>query len=172
MDNKKFLINGIYVGKPSMYPKRSIKVLTSSLMENEQIMIIIAGNTKLGPGAIALTSRRIIFASKLFFSSRVTLRDYAIKDVSSVQYDTGGRIGASRKLLIMLSKESLEVTAITPDAGQAFANKLREVQYSLKEPSAQQPSGLQDLKILAELKEQGVISEEEFLAKKKSILAI
>jgi hypothetical protein len=55
-------------------------------------------------------------------------------------------------------------------AQQAAAQQAPEVQYVEAEPAGITPDAVEQLKQLASLKEQGILSEEEFAAEKAKIL--
>ena len=167
MEPKDFLKNGIYTGNTLLFPKRSIKVIIDNLMPNEQILAVTSCNGESSPGALAVTNKRVIFGAKFLFSSEV--KDFDIQKITSINYKSD----ITNKLIIKGSSDEIQVSAIEKKAGQFVVNKIKEIQDSDKSTKIQTTSnGFSDLEKLAELKEKGVLTEEEFTAKKKIILGI
>lgn len=161
------LENGAYLGKSILFPKRSIQVILDNLMTKEDILIVTSCNRGSNPGAIAVTNKRVIFGTKVLFKSEI--KDFDIKKITSVNYMSN----LTNKLIIRGSFDGIEITSIEKNAGQQIVNKIKEIQDS-EDPSNNQATsgGLGDLEKLAELKDKGIITEEEFNAKKKSILGL
>jgi len=167
MEANDILKNGTYVGKSLLFPKKSIKVIIDNLMLNEQILIVTSCNRGSKPGALAVTNRRVIFGTKVLFTSEI--KDFDIKKITSINYKSD----LTNKLIIRGSFDGIEISSIEKNAGQQIVNKIKEIQDS-EDPTNNQvtTNGLGDLEKLAELKDKGILTEEEFNAKKKSILGI
>tara|TARA_R110002050_G_scaffold286541_4_gene437158 strand:- start:16216 stop:16710 length:495 start_codon:yes stop_codon:yes gene_type:complete len=164
MDPKQILESGIYVGKKILFPKKSVKYILQNLSSVEEILLLTSCNAKSLPGAIALTNKRILFGGKNFFSSE--LFDIALDKITSVNLSSG----MTNKLEILGSSSKLECGAIDKEAGKQIVKKIKELQSGPKETASSMD--LSQLEKLADLKDKGIITEEEFQTKKKEILGL
>lgn len=159
---------GIFLGT-SIFTEKSVKVIIKNLMNNEQILLMTRCNSGSAAGVLAVTNRRIIFGSVILWKS--TIKDFDIKKITSVTYSSE----LANKIKIQSSADVLMITAIEKNAGQLIVNKIKELQMQGDSGSEQVSSGqndLNDLEKLADLKEKGIITEEEFSLKKKQILGL
>lgn len=94
---------------------------------------------------------------------------WPIKDITSITYETSG---LSAKFSVYLGG-TLAKTINIPRGSKSETN-VKEIDSFLKEnrPKEGTSSNLDDLKKLSELKDSGIITEEEFQAKKKQILGL
>ena len=166
MDAKELLKNGIFIGRTLLFPKKSLKVIIDNLMPNEKILIATSCNGESKAGALAVTDKRVIFGTKILFSSQV--KDFEINKITSLNYKSD----FMNKLIIQGSSDKIVISAIEKKAGQKIVNKIKEIQNKDSSSNQTPENGFADLEKLADLKEKGIITEDEFNAKKKSILGL
>lgn len=165
MEFEDLIQKGIYKGNTFMLPKKSIQQIIDNLIPKEEIIILTNCNAESHPGAIAVTNKRVIFCSKVFFST--FMKDFDLKKITSTNFESH----MTNKMTIQGSSDKITITAIDKKVGQEIVNKIKELQLST-EPSNTSSGTIADLEKLAELKEKGIITEEEFNAKKKQILGL
>jgi len=167
MNAKDLKKEGIYVGPSIFYPQKSLKIILENLTEDENILVATSCNSDSKAGAVAVTNKRVVFASKVLFTSE--FKDFDIKKITSVNYKSS----FGNKLSIQGSSDSLEISAVAKDPGQKIVNIIKKSQNdSMSEKTSNNSIGLKDLEKLAELKDMGIITEDEFNSKKKAILGI
>lgn len=165
MNVKELINNGTYIGGSFFPPKKSLQVILDNLGENEGIIIVTSCIAEGRAGAVALTNRRLIFGSKVMMSSAI--KDFYLSKLTSVTYKSE----LTDKLEVKGSSDELTMKSINKGLGQKFVNKIKELQTDDTKNEGLS-SGLDDLEKLASLKDKGIITEEEFAAKKKQLLGI
>jgi hypothetical protein len=126
-------------------------------------------------GVLVCTNQRVVFYSKGFFSE--VNRSIPINKISSIDLDKGLMF---RAITIHTSNDEIHVrSTFKIEDLQKFQSTIEEVRDSKQ---LNQPSDLQNLSLdkeddpiskikkLSELKEQGIIKEDEFEQKKKELL--
>ncbi|MBP6731491.1 MAG: SHOCT domain-containing protein [Chitinophagales bacterium] len=176
MNAKELKEKGIYIGRDLLFPEKSVQAIINSLTGSETILIATNCNAIGASGVVAVTNKRVIFSSAILFSSKFV--DMDINKITSVGASDSimNKLMNSDKLLIRDSGgTTLELSAIHRDGMQQVVNKIKEVQNALN-TSAPASSGtstaINDLEKLAELKAKGILTEEEFAAKKKQLLGL
>ncbi|MBR2858203.1 SHOCT domain-containing protein [bacterium] len=116
-----------------------------------------------------------IIKESVWLKSNMGMRKVFFKTVSSVDYDTSGKLGLSSSLFIhMHSGEHVQLKFITEkDADEIqkrFENYLAEKDTPNTVQIKQETSNADELLKYAELYKQGILTEEEFEAKKKELL--
>lgn len=153
---------------------REIKRLAEYLWDNEQVERMVSGQYGGGQGVLVLTNRRLLFLKDGIM--RKTLEDFPLEKISSVQWSSGIVQG---KITIFASGNKAEVKGILTSAGKDLADLAREritdVSKTAKPaPGASGPSGAasvaDELRKLAELRDAGVLTEDEFAAQKARLL--
>lgn len=160
-------------GFESFLGGREIKELPNILWDDEVVENIIQGIYNNGNGVLVATNRRLVFVHKgLLFGLKV--EDFPYDKISSIQYDTGILFG---KLTIFTSGNKAIIDQVLKSKVRVFGDWVRArisppQQNAIKQPI--QPQATTDivtqLEKLAKLKEQGILSEEEFAVQKKIIL--
>jgi hypothetical protein len=161
--------------------RKELKELPSILWENETPKHIVHGIYESGSGVLVATDLRLIFIDKGIFSLKV--EDFPYDKITSIQYSTGILMG---EIIIYASGNKAKITHIEKDLVRPFADWVRnyintganedaetvEVTTEENKPSQIQRTELiiKQLKELAELKNQGILTEEEFQAQKAKIL--
>lgn len=149
--------------------KKELKALPAMLWEDEQPAHIANGRYADKNGCVVATDRRVVFFDKGVFGQRV--EDFGYDKISSVQFSTGMATGS---ITIFASGNKAEIKSMSKEAakhmGEYIRSKLSSGNGSTS-PAAHAPVDVADqLGKLAALKEQGVLSEEEFAAQKAKLL--
>jgi hypothetical protein len=131
---------------------------------------ITQGMYEKGNGLLVGTDRRLIFIDKGLASLRV--EDFPYQRITSVQYKTGMLAG---ELEIYTSGNTAHISHVPKNEVREFAEWLRSrltmttaVPSGSTEPSA--PDPIEQIERLARLRDQGIVTEEEFAAKKRQLL--
>jgi hypothetical protein len=151
--------------------KKEIKSLPEILRDGENIKALTSGFYDGNTWLIVCTNYRLIFLDKGMIYGLKQV-DIPLDKVNSVQCETGLFFatvvvwdGASKiKIEQILKKHGKEFTNKVNDALHEYKNQSRMPQVSTTDVASQ-------LMKLAELKEKGVLSEDEFQTQKKKLLA-
>lgn len=162
----------------SFLGRKEIKELPNILWEDESLLNIIQGTYNDGIGILVATNKRLVFIDKgLFYGLKV--EDFPYDKISSIQYETGLVFG---KLTIFTSGNKAVITDVTKSKVRSFGDEVRARISNLSNINGQTPvipqqnnsehtnNLLNQLERLAKLKDQGILTEEEFLSQKKKIL--
>lgn len=152
---------------------REIKRLTNYLWEGETVDRMTTGTYGKGIGLVVLTDRRLLFVQDGIMSQ--TSEDFPMDKISSVQWASGMMLG---NVTIFASGNKSEITNVNKEDGKEIVDKIRHV---LSAPREQTPSApatspppaadpIEQLKRLGELRDAGVLTPEEFEAKKADLL--
>ncbi len=122
------------------------------------------------PGIFVITSNRVFHVSKVLW--KVDFEQISLDQIDSVEFKAGIIFANIR---IYGRNNIMEIDMSKPDA-EEYARLINDAMESYKHPTATvptatQPDPLAQIQKLAELKEQGILSEEEFNEKKKQLLA-
>jgi hypothetical protein len=161
-------------GVSHLLGRKEIKELPAILWEDEHVDHMLSGIYNNGLGALFATNRRLLFVDKgLIFGLKV--EDFPYDKITSIQYETGIIQG---KLTIFASGNRAEITNCDKVLVRGFAEYARARISSLhagKAVPAPTPDGNDDtiskLERLAKLKEQGILTDEEFMQQKAKILS-
>lgn len=164
--------------------KREIKRLPEHLWEGELVNLLTAGMYGAGTGVLALTDRRLLFLKDGIMAK--TSEDFPLEKISSIQWSSGMLLGT---ITVFASGNKAEITQVQKQDGKAITDAVRAHIGGLKPPSAPPPMGTppaldttpepavaaigdpyERLKKLAELRDAGILTPDEFDAKKKQIL--
>lgn len=156
----------------SFFGRKEINELPSILSPDEQINNIIQGMYNGGQGILVSTNRRLIFIDKgLLYGVKV--EDFPLDKITSIQYETGLIFG---KVKIHTSGNIALIDQVEKSASRKFAEFVRDKLSQPKETvvqviqSSQQPDILEQIEKLAQLKQKGILSDEEFAEQKKKLL--
>lgn len=161
--------------------KQEIAALPSVLWEDETIAGAVHGHYNDRSGMLVATQRRLIFLDKGWASLKV--EDFPYDKITSIQYSTGMLFG---EIIIFASGNKAKISQMAKGETVAFADLARNHINKLSAPAptpapAFQPSStaldpaeqrLAMLERLAQLKQQGILTDDEFLAQKAKILAM
>lgn len=161
---------------------REIRKLPSHLMEGEEVKALASGLYGKGNGLLTLTTHRVLFTYEGWTNSQT--EDFPLNRISSVQWETGMLLG---KLIIFASGNKAEFTQMDKANGKALADAIRmnigattsvptgtsspaeAAERPHESPSA--PDPFEQLRKLGELRDAGILTPEEFEAKKEQILS-
>ena len=156
---------------------REIKELPNILWDSEHIYDIVQGLYDSGRGILVSTDRRLIFVNKgMIYGLKV--EDFPNDKITSIQYEIKLLLGS---ITIFASGNKAVVEYVNKKRARAFAEGVRARLAAGSEPVATPTATRGDhteddvagqLEKLATLKEKGILTEEEFAAKKKQILGI
>ncbi|MFC6011123.1 PH domain-containing protein [Nocardia lasii] len=157
---------------------RELKKLAGYLWEAETVDLLASGWYGSGTGLVALTDRRLIFIKDGIMSQ--TLEDFPLENISSVQWSAGMLFGT---MTVFTSGNKADISQMQKPDGKAIADKIRQLISAPTDPptepshpSTQSPSIpptliADELRKLAELRELGVLTDDEFTAQKAKLLA-
>ena len=160
-------------GQATMFNRKEILALPSVLNDDEDVLDLVSGSYAGGSGILVATQTRLIFMDKgMLYGLRV--EDFPYIKISSIQYQTGLLLGT---ITIFTSGNKAEIKNVEKQFTRSFAEGARvrisaADQPKRESPSAVSPSGIDDLERLASLRNKGILTEEEFIAKKRQILGI
>ncbi len=145
---------------------REIKKLTDHLWEGEQVQAMTSGAYGRGTGLVVLTDRRLLFVQDGVLSK--TTEDFPLSKVSSVQWSSGLALGT---VVVFASGNKAEIKNVQKDDGKAIVDAMRDRLSRADAPTTAAPDVAGQLRQLGELRDAGVLTAEEFAAKKAEILA-
>jgi hypothetical protein len=174
-------------GVSKLLGRKEIKELPNILWEDERLEKLVQGFYVKGNGILVATNKRLIFIDKgLIYGLRV--EDFPYDKISSIQYSTGMLLG---KITIFTSGNKADIDQIDKNQVKQFAEYVRarisgalehasyqtNEKQELSRSNEKKSTGIDDeliegLERLGKLKEQGILTEEEFSAKKKQLLGI
>jgi hypothetical protein len=152
--------------------RRELKRLESYVDADEHVDRILSGLYGKGTGILVLSDRRLIFIKDGAVSK--TTEDFALRSVTSVAWHSGMALGT---IIITAGGVRAEIKNVNKDDGKELVDLARTRLSAGQVPShvpvvaGGSPSPLDQLKQLGELRDAGIVTEEEFAAKKVSILA-
>ncbi len=148
--------------------RKEINELPKILAESEIVDNIAQGTYSNGQGILVSTNRRLVFIDKgLLYGLKV--EDFPLDKITTIQYETGLLLG---EIKIHTSGNIAKIDNVEKTTARSFAEFVRNKLSQPKETIAQstQPNVLDQLEKLAKLKDNGIISEEEFIEQKKKLL--
>lgn len=153
--------------------KLEVDELPRILAVDEAIIAYASGRYNGGTGLLLATDRRLLFVEKGILSG-VKTEDFGLDRITSIQCDTGL---VSAELKIMASGNIARITWVENSSARIFSEvvraKLSEHKSSATTTVIQQPVDVADqLLKLAQLKEQGILTQEEFDGEKKRLLGL
>jgi hypothetical protein len=146
---------------------RELKKLPGYLEDGETVAAITSGTYASGIGLLALTDRRLLFIRDGVFSN--ALQDFRFDRISSVQWVSGLMLGT---IQITVSGSRADITNVYKEDGRVMADLLRNLASQPPAAATAASSSVADeLTKFAALHAQGVLTDEEFSAKKAALLA-
>ncbi|MGG5207853.1 PH domain-containing protein [Chryseobacterium sp. MIQD13] len=155
---------------PTIFARKEIHALPEVLSEDEKIVYLVEGRNKLTNHHIILvaTERRLIFVDKEFMYG-LKVEDFSYDKVSSIQYEKSLMLAS---IDIHISDNVLEIDNVGKYYAELFCEKVRDFMARPKEyfQNRSEPTVLDQLEQLGKLRENGVLTEEEFAEQKKKLL--
>lgn len=157
-------------GVSNFLGRREINELPNILAPTETIDNLAQGTYNNGQGILVSTSRRLLFVDKgMLYGLKV--EDFPLDKISSIQYETGLLLGGIK---IHASGNIAKIENVEKASARSFAEFVRDKLSQPKETHTttiiSEPNVLDQLEKLAKLKENGILSEEEFNEQKKKLL--
>ncbi len=157
--------------------RREIKKLPEHLWEGERVAMITSGTYGAGTGIVVLTDRRLFFLKDGLMSK--TSEDFPLVKISSVQWSSGMLLG---KIIVFAAGNKAEITNVQKADGKAITDALRakltespqsgleSQQVSSPVTEDFKPDIYEQLAKLGELRNAGVLTDQEFETKKAELL--
>ena len=153
----------------TFFGRKEINELPNILAPDEKVDHIVQGSYSNGQGILVSTNRRLLFIDKgLLYGLKV--EDFPLDKISSIQYETGLLLG---KIKIYTSGNMATIENIEKKSTRSFCEFVRnKLSHPKTEPRENRPeiNVLDQLEKLAKLKENGILSQEEFDEQKKKLL--
>lgn len=147
---------------------REIRKLAGHLWDGETVNLMASGTYGGGTGLMVLTNRRLLFLLDGWRGG--TSEDFPVDKVSSVQWTTSMLTGT---ITVFASGNKVEFVNVNKVDGKALADALRARTSGVdQDAGASAPTGqsiAQQLRELAELRDQGVLTDDEFAAQKAKL---
>jgi hypothetical protein len=155
----------------------SIKQLPEILAEDEQILCLTSGFLDKSNGIILCTNRRVIFYNKstLFgFTTGIGQTETPLEKINSIQHSIGFLDG---EISIWDGSSRMQITTIDKKMVVPFVDAVNKAISNMKnKTSGNEPSSGDDIFVQIEklnaLYQKGILTEEEFQAKKKILLGL
>lgn len=157
----------------AIWGRKELAELPAIIAEGEEIFSLIQGTYNGGVGILVATDRRLVFIDKgMIYGLKV--EDFGLDKISSIQLETGILLA---DIKIMASGNVAKISNVDKGEGRIFCDKVRAKLSEPKQPAApvvvqQQIDVADQLMKLAALKEQGILTQEEFDAQKKKLLGM
>lgn len=172
LDEIKSQIQAINLSNVSSYlGRREISELPAILAQNEVVDNLAQGTYNNGQGILVSTDRRLLFIDKgMLFGLKV--EDFPLDKISSIQYETGLIFGSIK---IHTTGNVATIENVEKASARSFAefvrNELSQPKEMITTTIINEPNILDQLEKLAKLKENGILTEEEFNQQKIKLLA-
>jgi hypothetical protein len=149
--------------------RKEVKELPNILRENETVENATSGTYNNSGGLLVGTNSRVLFIDKgLLYGLKI--EEFGLDKISSSQFETGLLMG---KLTIFASGNKAVIDMVPKGEVKAFAEWLsNKITNKSSTPTPSTNDVTDQIKKLAELRDGGILTEEEFTAKKKQLLGI
>ena len=155
---------------PTFFARKEIHELPDILSVDEKIVYLVEGRNKINNHHIILvaTDRRVIFVDKEFMYG-LKVEDFSYSKISSIQYETALLLAS---IDIHVADDVVEIDGVGKYYAELFCEKVRDFMAHPEEyvQAKSEPTVLDQLEQLGRLKENGVLSEEEFNDQKKKLI--
>ncbi len=167
-----------FTGKAIQVPDDVSKIL----QPGEEVLLAAqqARSTNLvNPDTIFVTTQRLLIRKPTALGLRKNIEDYLFADIANIKLHKG-IVRSSIILKVRFLSDNLEIDNISKDAGdkmvqliqQGIAGRLLTLpSQDKKTPSSLQEDIIDEIKELARMKEQGILSDTEFQSKKAELLS-
>ncbi|RKY81898.1 hypothetical protein DRP98_09690 [candidate division KSB1 bacterium] len=153
------------------FTKKEIKYLPEVIDEGEEIRAMTSGYYEGNTWLVVVTTRRVLFLDKGMIYGLKQM-EMPLAQITSISYKTGLMFGeievdtaGSKKKIDTISKKDV------PKVAKIISDLLKQIHSNANATQASsQLDVISQLEKLAELKEKGILTEEEFLAQKAKLL--
>lgn len=154
-----------------MFGRKEIRHLANVLDRGELVHAIGVGNLSGKMGIVALTDRRLLFLEKSIGSENLV--EFALGSIGALSL--GKKMGGET-LTITYSGTTATITTLGHGQGDAIARKFRELKersaFAASPSVAPSPADpIEQIERLANLRDKGILSEDEFQAQKTQLLS-
>lgn len=152
---------------------RELKKLPEHLAGDETVEQLATGMYGKGMGLLVMTNRRLLFVLEGVMAKMS--EDFPYSKISSIQWSSGMVMGS---IVVHASGVKSEITHVTKQTGKQIVDAVREKISGTGSAPAAVPapaaatSSVDELVKLAGLHQQGVLSDNEFVAAKKTLLGM
>jgi len=135
--------------------------------------VVLTGNKrKAMPGIVVLTDRRLFLYAKILFS--VQIESFNMVDINAIDSSSDGIFGS--KINIHTHTKSVEIlTSYKATIATKVFRLLEDTMYAAKNRTntvaVAAPGAIDQIKKLAELRDQGILTAREFEVKKQELLS-
>ena len=154
-----------------VFGKAEVRKLATILTPTEHVVAIAIGTYGKAMGALVLTTERLVFFDQA----------YKAQDVVEFNLDAIQSLGVSKRttgetISIAISGRDAEITNVRHGEGEALVAAYREVRDARRAPAAPLPHAVpaesitDQLRKLGELHQAGILTDDEFTAKKADLL--
>lgn len=154
--------------------RKELKTLPNYLVDGEEVVNMSDGMYDGTRGLVFCTDRRVGFLAAGMSKSK--FEDFPYERVSSVQHSTGMMYG---EITIFAAGNKAHITQLLKARAAEIADYVREragggtaTATPAAPAPASEPDAADQIRKLADLRDQGILTEEEFSAKKQQILGI
>ena len=152
--------------------KRQLKALSLMLHDNEKILYLTSTSRALGPILpiiILCTNYRVLIMQKgLAYGNDI--KQIALDKINTIDYHLSALYGTFQ--IIDGAGKEIKIKDVPKKEVVKLVKTIQEAVNDYDNSSTQSNNGINDLKKLKELADQGIITQEEFEAKKKQILRL
>jgi hypothetical protein len=159
------------IGDDQFFTKKELHYLPEILREDEDVLAFSSGLMDGNTWLITLTNKRIIFLDKvMIWGLKQTSID--LEKINSISGKTGLIFG---DIFIEDGAKERKITNVWKKTVKIFTNMVQDAiennRKSNRQPQIKEDNPYAKLEKLAELKEKGILSEEEFNIEKQKILS-
>ena len=152
--------------------KRQLKALSLTLHDNEKILYLTSTSRALGPVLpiiILCTNYRVLIMQKgLAYGNDI--KQIALDKINTIDYHLSALYGTFQ--IIDGAGKETRIKDVPKKEVVKLVKTIQEAMNNYNNSNIQTNNGINDLKQLKELADQGIITQEEFEAKKKQILRL
>ncbi|MGI0027874.1 MAG: PH domain-containing protein [Nitrosopumilaceae archaeon] len=152
----------------------------SKILQPEEEVLLAAQQARstnlINPDTVFMTTKRLMIRKPTSLGLRKNIEDYRFADIANVKLHKG-IVRSSILLKVRFLSDDLEIDNISKEAGDKIVQLIQQgIAGALdsKQPQAKTPPLQQDIidkiKELAKLKDQGILSDDEFKTKKAEFL--
>ena len=149
---------------------REAAALSQFVYVDERVIELAQGVYDGNQGMLVLTTKRLFFFDKASFGAKV--EDFDFRAINSLGHSTS--LGGET-IDISISGRMAQITNVVHGRGGTFIQAFRDLRAENERPaaptSAAPPDVLEQIKKLGELRDAGVLTDDEFAAKKAELLA-
>ncbi|GAA3869435.1 hypothetical protein GCM10022243_38670 [Saccharothrix violaceirubra] len=151
---------------------REIKRLVEYPREGERVELMAAGTYGPGQGLVVLSDRRLLFLKDGI--GRQASEDFPLEKISSIQWSAGLTPGS---LTVFASGNKAEIKNMNKKDGRQIADTVRDrlssspMPVTQPNPASAEPDVFERLREPGELRDAGIVTTDEFEAKKRELLA-